>query len=114
MDSILDRPGNPGTYYNSGSNAPQNIDLEFPGEYNISSICLQCAQSPNGITWHQLQVGSNSTSLVLAANISGFTSSGQWLNTTYSPPLTRVRFIRLITLVSPSWVAWSKFLVYRA
>lgn len=114
MDSILDRPGNTGIGYNAGGFAPVYIQLAFPTDYNISSICLLCAQSPNGITWHQLFAGPNSTSLSSVANMSGFTSSGQWLNTTFTPPLTRIRSIVLATLSSPSWVAWNKFLVYRA
>ena len=114
MDSILDRPGNLGTGFNAGGYAPVYIQLELPTEYNISSICLLCSQAPNGVTWHQLLAGPNTTSMSVVANMSGFTSAGQWLNTTFTPPLTRVRSIVLATLSSPSWVAWVKFLVYRA
>lgn len=114
MDGLLDRPGHTGIGYNAGGFPPQYILLEFPTEHNISSIRLKCNQSPDGDTSHQLYVGSTMTSLSLVNNMTGYTVHGQWLNTTYIPPLTNVRFIRLETVRSPSWVAWNKFLVFEA
>lgn len=114
MDSLLDRPGHTNGGYNAGGHAPQYVQLEFPREYNITSICLRCSQLPNGDTSHQLYVGPNLTSLSLATNMTGYTINRQWLNTTYTPPLTNIRFISLNTSSSPSWVAWHKFLVFEA
>lgn len=114
MDSLLDRPGHTGIGFNAGGFPPQYVLLQFPREYNISSICLKCNQLPNGNTSHQLYVGSTMTSLSLVTNMTGYTVNGQWLNTTYTLPLTNVRFIRWDTVISPSWVAWSKFLVFEA
>ncbi|CAF4133098.1 unnamed protein product [Adineta steineri] len=101
-----------GTYFNSVGYAPQYIQLELPGIYNISSIYLQVAQSPSGTTEHHLYVGSDVNNLTLATILNGITSSGQWINITYDPPLTDVQFLRLNSISSPSWVAWIKFIVY--
>lgn len=95
-----------------GAYPPQYVQLEFPGLYNISSVYLQVGQLPNGVTRHQLSSGANLTSLTLVADMNNYTSSGQWINITFSPALTDVRFLRLDTLSGPSWVAWIKFIVY--
>ena len=112
-DGLVDRPNTSGgTAFNSGGYPTQYVQLELPGQYNITYICLLIGQVPNGATRHQITVGLNSTSLQLVSDISGTTTNGQWLNITYNPVLTNVRFIRLTTLISPSWVAWIKFIAY--
>ena len=110
-DSLVDRTTG-GSGFSAGGYAPQYVQLELPGLYNISLVCLQVGQSPNGVTRHQLSVGASVSSLSLVTDMNNYTSSGQWINLTYSPVLTNVRFLRLDTLSSPSWVAWIKFIVY--
>ena len=111
MAALVD-PNPSALYYNSGGYAPQYIELQLPSTFTITSIALQVAQLPNGVTQHLLYVGPTTNPTLLVNNLNGFTYSGQWINLTYSPPLTNVRFLRLDTLSSPSWVAWVKFLVY--
>ncbi|UJR17489.1 hypothetical protein I4U23_004384 [Adineta vaga] len=112
-DGLVDRPNSSdGTYFNSGGNAPQYIQLELPGVYNIYYVCLRIAQSPSGNTEHHLYVGSDLNHLTLATNISGVTSSGQWINITYNPPLIGIQFLHLNSISSPSWIAWVKFIIY--
>jgi len=112
-DGLLDRLNTSGgTYFNTGALAPQWIQLELPGLFNILTITLKVAQSPNGLTRHQISVGSISSSLQIVTDLNSSTTSGQILNLTYNPILTNVRFIRLATITSPSWVAWQKFIVY--
>ncbi len=97
---------------NTGGFAPQYVQLELPGLYNISSIYLQVGQLPNGITRHQLSVGSSLSNLSIVTDMNNYTSADQWLNLTYSPALTNIRYLRLDTITSPSWVGWTKFIVY--
>jgi hypothetical protein len=99
-------------YYNSGGFAPSSIELVLPGLYTITTVCLEVAQLPDGITHHQLYVGSTSPPTQLASDLYNYTYSGEWINITYSPPLYNVTYLLLETLLSPSWVAWIKFLVY--
>ncbi|CAF0977204.1 unnamed protein product [Adineta steineri] len=101
-----------GTYFNSGGYAPQYIQLELPGIYNISDVYLQVAQSPSGTTEHHLYVGSSVDNLTLATILNGATDSGQWISITYDPPLSHVQFLRLNSISSPSWISWNKFIVY--
>lgn len=111
MAALVD-PNPTALYYNSGGYAPQYVELQLPGLYTVTTVCLEVAQLPNGNTHTQLYVGTTSNPTTLVSDLNGYTYSGQWINITYSPPLTNVRFLRLTTLVSPSWVAWIKFLVY--
>jgi hypothetical protein len=109
-DALVDRSQSP--YFNSGGNAPQYVQLQLAGTYNISNVCLLTHQTPNGFTSHLLLVGSNESSLEVVSNLTGYTITGQWINISYNPVLTDIQFLRLYTVTSPSWVAWQKFLVY--
>ncbi len=112
-DGLVNRPNSSdGTYFNSGGGPPQYVQLELLGQYNITSVFLQVCQTPSYYTEHLLYVGSNLNDLTLAANFSGVTSDGQWINTTFNPPLPRVQYLRLDSISSPSWIAWYKFIVY--
>jgi len=112
-DGLVNRPNTcDGTFFNSGGGSPQYVQLDLPGQYNITSVFLQVAQNPNNYTEHLLYVGSNLTDLTLAANFSGVTINGQWINTTFNPPLPGVQYLRLNSTISQSWIAWNKFIVY--
>jgi len=40
------------------------------------------------------------------------TSPNQWLEPTFSPALSNLRYIGVLTTASPSWVSWFEFEVY--
>ena len=104
---------NPSPYFwNFGNFPPQYVQLQLPALYTITAVSLEVAQAPNGNTHHQLFLGPSANPTTLATDLNGYTYSGQWINTTYSPPLTGVSSLYLSTLSSPSWVAWGKFLVF--
>lgn len=109
-DSLVDRSQS--TYFSTGSYAPQWVQLELPGLYHISGIRLLVAQLPDGFTQHQISVGATASSLLMITDLNNYTYSGQWINITYDPFLAQISIIRLDTLSSPSWVAWTKFQVY--
>lgn len=75
-------------------------------------MALEVAQLPNGATHHQLFAGPSANPTTLVSDINGVTYSGEWINITYSPPLTNIQYLLLYTISSPSWVAWIKFLVF--
>ena len=107
-NSLVDRQNGSGfiTTY-----APQYVQLELPDVYNITNVCLLVTQSPNGVTRHLLYVGPSLNSTQLANDLNSYTVDKQWINLTYNPPLNNVRFLRLYTNSSPSWVGWTRFLV---
>lgn len=107
------------TYFNSGGYAPQYLELELPCFYTVHNIFLQVAflaqytPTPNiGHTIHKLYAGPTTIPTNLVATLDGNTTSNEWIHINFSPPLSNVRFLRLNTVSSPSWVAWKKFLIF--
>lgn len=99
-------------HWNSRGYAPQYIQLEFKEQQTVSEICLQVDQTPNGNTSHSLLVGTQIDDLKEVKALIGLTKKYEWINLTFNPPLKNVRFLRIKTITSPSWVSWFKFLVY--
>jgi hypothetical protein len=108
-DGLTDRQPTPAFV---SSYPPQYVQLELPGEYNITNVCLLISQSPTCVTYHQLSVGASLNSTQVVTVLNGTTYNGEWINLTYAPPLNNVQFLRLDTNISLSWVSWTKFLVY--
>jgi hypothetical protein len=104
--------GDTGTAWNSGNYAPGSIDIDLGASYDVTKVRLNVAQSPSGSTTHEIWGGSSLASLTLLQTLTGVTSSGQWLESLISPAAGNVRFVRIRTTASPSWVAWSEIEVY--
>lgn len=111
INDILDPQRPVDNYWNSGGYAPQYLQLELPRAQTISRVLLQINQTPNGQTSHSLLVGSEQNALREVKVLIGYTIKHEWINMTFSPPLENVRFLRVNTIASPSWIAWAKFLV---
>ncbi len=99
-DGLVDRQPNGAAFVSVY--APQYVQLELSDEYNVTNVCLLVNQSPNGPTHHQLLVGPSENSTQLVSDLNGTTYNNQWINITYNPPLSLVRFLHLQTLPSPS------------
>ena len=99
--------GDPSTLWNAGALAPRWIEIDLRTPRSVERISLLTAQSPKGETVHRVlgKAGAGDPYRVLHV-FSGVTTDGQWLH--YSPPTPweRVRFVRVETTESPSWVAW--------
>jgi len=106
------------TYFNSGGFAPQYLELELPCFYTVHNIFLQTAYQANtatpyiGHTIHKLYAGPTTIPKNLVATLDGNTTTNEWIHINFSPPLSNVRFLRLDTVYSESWVAWKKFLIF--
>jgi len=75
-------------------------------------VRLRVNQTPNGNTTHEIYGGPSRSSLALLRTLSGFTTASTWLETSFSPAARNVRFLRVRTTVSPSWVSWFDAEVY--
>jgi RHS repeat-associated protein len=104
--------GSLGTMWNSGGFAPQWIQLDLGQPSTISQIRLNVAQLPNGQTTHEIYGGTDPQALTLMRTISGATQDGQWLEPTFSPAVSNIRYLQIRTTASPSWVAWNEIEVY--
>jgi len=99
--------------WNSGDYAPQWIEIDLGSPQPIGQISLLTAQLPDGNTVHRvLGKAAPGDPYQLLHEFTGFTTDDQWLD--YSPltPWENVRFLRVETTVSPSWVAWREIEVY--
>ncbi len=100
--------GNPGTIWNSGANAPQWIQIDLGMLATITQIRLTIAQSPDGRTIHDIFLGSSPSNMTLIHHFDGDTSDNQTLEFNLLFPLPGIRFIKVLTSESPSWVAWKE------
>jgi F5/8 type C domain-containing protein len=105
--------GAPGTVWIAGAGPPQWIEIDLGQPSDVASIELVVAQSPSGPTRHRILVGARRTDLREVAFLRGPTADGQTLTVDVNAELGRaVRFVRVETSVSPSWVAWREIRVY--
>ncbi len=102
--NVLD--GNIETLWSSGSSAPQWIQIDLGKVTVVSAIRLVISQYPEGNTIHQIWVGADANNLTLVHEFKGFTQDPNTLEFQPSPPLTNIRYIKILTTESPSWVAW--------
>jgi hypothetical protein len=102
--------GNPGTWWSAGATAPQWIEVDLGAVYNIQSIRLVTSQSPSGLTVHTLRGKGDGVqdSYTILHTFEGITEDEQALVYTPAHPWQGVRYLRIETLDSPSWVAWSE------
>ena len=74
---------------------------------------LLTAQDPTGQTVHQVQVrNAQGGAFFTVATLSGATQAEQWLRWFPTKPLKGIRWVRIVTTASPSWVAWREVQVY--
>lgn len=100
--------GNAKSWWGSGSHAPEWIEVDLGANYVVSEIRLLPSQSPPGETVHRLTVKGTLTGdeYALLTDFRGPTRDSVWLTYEAPEPLRGVRFLRIETSSSPSWVSW--------
>jgi hypothetical protein len=95
------------TLWIAGDFAPQAIDIDLQGPFTVSRVRLLVAQTPGGPTTHRIYVrDADSAEYQLVREFSGITKDGDVLEYAFPAPRAGVRFVRVETLASPSWVSW--------
>ncbi len=106
---------NNNNYWTAGGYAPQYIDLDLGRPIALNKVRLLTSQSPAGFTAHEVYVGNAAPSGDTSAlrkiwTLSGNTADNQWLekagDADDSKPVGLVRWVRIKTTASPSWVGW--------
>ncbi len=100
--------GNTSQWWGAGDFAPQWIQVDLGQPATIGLIRLVVTQSPAGDTLHQIWVGSSSDQLTLLHTFEGYTVDGQVLEFKPENPVENVRYLRVVTRKSPSWVGWKE------
>ncbi len=104
--------GNEATAWIASGGPTQWIELDLGAATSVRKLRLKVNQSPDGATTHQLSGGTTPGALSPLATLTGTTQHGAWVEATFAP--TSVRYVRIKTTSSPSWVAWSEVEVYGA
>ncbi len=100
--------GDPATNWSAGAGPPAWIELDLGRGRTVGLVRLRIAQFPEGRTVHRLLgrgPGTGGRWMTLAV-LRGRTDDAQVLEWRPDAPRTGLRWLRVETTVSPSWVAW--------
>lgn len=109
--------GSVGTAWLSGNDPPQWIEVDLQQVATIGAVRLVVAQYPaEGTTTHRVWTKGpgDGDAYVLRETLAGTTKDGQTLESRSGAPWAGVRFVRVETTQSPSWVAWKEIEVLPA
>jgi hypothetical protein len=93
------------------SYAPAWIEIDLGHAVAIHRVQLVVAQSPSGPTTHAVLGQEADGRWHLLTTLHGTTRDGQVLDVRLPRASTPVRFVRVVTRRSPSWVAWKEIRV---
>ena len=114
-----EQPGSPATKavdgdldagWVSGNDAVQWIELDLGEELAVGGIRLWVDQYPAGFTSHRILGGPNPDPTEVLAVLDGDTTSGDLLEA--NGLWAGIRYLRIETTESPSWVAWFEIEVF--
>lgn len=99
--------------WGAGGYPPQWIDIDLGGVVSVGRVRLFVNQFPDGTTIHRVY-GRPSTAdpWVLLHEFNGHTVDDQVLEHQPGSAWTNVRYLRVETYASPSWVSWKEIEVY--
>jgi hypothetical protein len=100
------------TPWNAGAEPPQWIEFELAGEENIQEIRLVVSQTPAGETRHQIWVRGEANDYRLFTELKGWTRDRQVLTVPLGD-VSDIRFVKVLTVESPSWVGWREIEIIR-
>jgi hypothetical protein len=110
--------GNPATAWNAGGYATRWIELDLGRPMPVERLRLLTAQSPAGPVSFTVAVGASHSSMrtVKTSNVAGADDvwldvGAPWLG---GDRMGNVRYVRITTTSSPSWVAWREIEAYGA
>jgi F5/8 type C domain len=103
--------GDPKTVWSSGNGVPGWILIDLGQPTTISKIRLNVSQFPAGATTHQISAGPTPDNLEPLGNLDANTTDGQVLELNKSA--SNVRYLKIETVKSPSWVAWREIEIFK-
>jgi hypothetical protein len=98
--------GDPNTQWSAGAFPSQWIEIDLGAAYSIGEIRLTVGQWPAGQTTHQVWVGASRDAMQQAFEFSGRTHDFDVLDYVPATALVNIRYVRIVTTSSPSWVSW--------
>jgi hypothetical protein len=108
-DSAFD--GDTATAWNSGNHAPQWIEVDLGADFPITEFDGCADITPNGQVTHIVEGRSSFGTTYVIGSYAGSSVRNQWLSIPCDPSHA-VRYVRVTTTSSPSWIAWFELKVY--
>ncbi|MET2467036.1 discoidin domain-containing protein [Ralstonia sp. SM1864_UCD524_TZ4] len=100
--------GDNGSAWIAPSYPTQWIEVDLGAVVPLKKLRMRVSQSPSGSTTHVV----TGDGMVLQT-FSGNTTDGQWLEASWESAPVNVRYVRITTTASPSWVSWHELEFYR-
>ncbi|HSB90315.1 MAG TPA: discoidin domain-containing protein [Anaerolineales bacterium] len=104
--------GDPETAWSAGTHPTQWIEIDLGATYDLDRLILTVAQTPAGNTVHQVFGRGDEGNYRLLHEFRGDTSDGQLLDVAPMAAWDAVRYLKIETSESPSWVAWREIAVF--
>jgi len=119
--SLADHPpgaavdGDLDSYWGAGDFAPQWIEIDLGGAFTVDNIQLVTDQFPGGDTRHIVSGKGTEpgAEFVPLHEFGRYTRTGEILGCSPPTPWEGIRYVRIETVESPSWVAWRDVEVVR-
>ena len=105
--------GDTETVWNSGQFPIQWIEIDLGAEIEVKAVRLTIAQDPAGATTHVISGRSDSGPAVILSEHAADTRDGEVIEVVPDSPWTGIRYLRVETTGSPSWVAWREIELVR-
>ncbi|MEE8497599.1 MAG: amidohydrolase family protein [Acidimicrobiia bacterium] len=102
---VLDGVAGGDSFWSSGADAPQWIQVDLPEPTTVSAVRFVVFQNPPGDTAHEMEVLIGGE-WILVATFTGFTATGDVLTWEPSPLMEQVEALRMTTHESLSWPEW--------
>lgn len=110
--AVLAIDGDPETIWSSKQPAPQWYSIGLDQPYLVDRVELVVTQAPPGPTTHEIWLGHGSGLRTFYKRLEDVhTEDGQVLAVPIDPP-QKINEVLILTLHSPSWVAWRDFRVF--
>ena len=104
--------GDPNSFWTAQLQAPQWYSVSFDELYLVDKLEMVIAQSPAGPSTHEVWLGNGSGTRTLYRRFDGLqTEDGQTVEVPIVPPRS-ISEVLVLTLDSPSWVAWREIRVF--
>ena len=104
--------GDPDSFWSAQLEAPQWYSVSFDDLYLVNKLEMVIAQSPAGPATHEVWLGNGSGTRTLYSRFDDLhMEDGQTLEVPIVPPRS-ISEVLVLTLESPSWVAWREISVF--
>jgi hypothetical protein len=96
----------------TGGPTPQWIEIDLGADTKVAHVALLTSQTPTGYTVHRVSGRTQAGVWSLLHEFAGVTADSQTLEVTLPQPWPNIRYIRIETVDSPSWVGWREIEVF--